>query len=478
MFVHEVRITAGFDEFRDRARDYILRGLAPDQVRFLAGESEQEMDLLASLRNETAFDGPAKQGKLTVPPAYLKLAKTIAHHASPRRWDLLYRILWRLQKESRQLLELAIDDDVREATLMQKAIHREIHKVHAFVRFEKVPNQEGEDESYFAWIETEHPVIELAAPFFARRFGDRRWSILTPHGSAFWDGENLTFGEGVATPPPRAESLDDLWKAYYRSSFNPARIKMKAMRAEMPLKYWKALPETEIINELIRTAPDRLSQMAERQNRRAEPPETKDLEHLKFAARSCQACPLFDSATQTVFGEGPATSRLMIIGEQPGDHEDQVGRPFVGPAGEVFDRAMKKAGIARSSAYITNSVKHFKWKPGPPGKLRLHQKPSGSEMHACRPWLEREIEAIRPDVIVCMGQTAATVLFGRAVRLADEVGKIHTHLPWAPRILVTYHPSAILRAMTEESKQTMLNSLETTLALARECVESEVLTEP
>ena len=262
------------------------------------------------------------------------------------------------------------------------------------------------------------------------------------------------------------ESLDDLWKAYYRSTFNPARIKLKAMRAEMPMKYWKALPETDIINELLRAAPERLSKMAQAQNHRAEPPATQDLAVLARAASNCQACPLYEKATQTVFGEGPANARVMIIGEQPGDQEDQAGRPFVGPAGEVFNRALQKIGIDRSQLYITNSVKHFKFKQEAPGKPRLHQKPNGSEMHACRPWVEREIESVKPSVIVCMGATAATVLFGRIVKIGDEIGKVHTGLPWAERVLVTYHPSAILRAPSEETKLAMLESLESTLSTA------------
>ena len=474
----EVEITNGFESFRELARSCFLRAIPPQEVSFFEKGVERENDLFASLASESAslLDQPVQAStKLTVPPEYMKLAEAVAHHASPRKWNLLYRILWRLHHENRKLLEIAIDDDISEAELMRKAVSREIHKVHAFVRFEKVAAADGEPERYLAWMETEHPVIKLAAPFFARRFGDMAWSILTPYGSAFYRNGQLTFGEPVASAPSRAESMDDLWRAYYRSSFNPARIKIKAMRAEMPLKYWKALPETEIISELVRTAPERLGKMAERANRRADPPQTNDLDELKMAARTCHACPLYEAATQTVFGEGPRDAEVMIIGEQPGDQEDIAGRPFVGPAGEVFNRAMKTASFARDAVYVTNSVKHFKWKPDSRGKMRLHQKPSGSEMHACRPWVEKEIEIIKPKVIVCMGATAATVLFGRVVKLADEIGRVHQTLPWAPNVLVTYHPSAILRAPSEEAKQEMLASLESTLRFARELRDQGVL---
>ena len=480
----EVEVKSGFEGFRELARSCFLRSIPPESVSFYEKDDAREQDLFANSSSESSnvFDQPVRTSqKLTVPPEYMKLAEAVAHHASPRKWNLLYRILWRLHHENRKLLEIAIDDDISEAELMKKAVSREIHKVHAFVRFEKVPAADGEPERYLAWMETEHPVIKLAAPFFARRFGDMAWSILTPYGSAFYRDGQLTYGDPVTAAPARAESMDDLWRAYYRSSFNPARIKIKAMRAEMPLKYWKALPETEIISELVRTAPERLGKMAERANRRADPPPTSDIDELKAAARTCHACPLYEAATQTVFGEGPRDAEVMMIGEQPGDQEDLAGRPFVGPAGEVFNRAMQAAAFARDSVYVTNSVKHFKWKPDQRGKMRLHQKPSGSEMHACRPWVEKEIEIIKPKVIVCMGATAATVLFGRVVKLADEIGKVHQTLPWAPSVLVTYHPSAILRAPSEEAKLEMLVSLESTLKKARElrdAADSRMQTDP
>lgn len=473
MAFREVRVKNGFSSFRNLARSFIARGVPPTELSFVGVDETAEQDLFGTVSTlEEPPPAVPSSYKFTVPPGYMKLAEAVAHHSSPKRWNLLYRILWRLQNENRQLLEIAIDDDIREATLLEKAVRREIHKVHAFVRFEKIPADDAGPERFLAWMETDHPIIELAAPFFARRFGDKPWSILTPHGSAFYDGENLTYGAPVANAPARTETMDDLWKAYYRSSFNPARIKIKAMRAEMPLKYWKSLPETDIISELIREAPERLNKMAERQNRKANPPDSNDLDEVRAAAKTCDACPLFEKATQMVFGEGPKDAAVMIIGEQPGDQEDLGGRPFIGPAGEVFHRAMQNIGFGREKVYLTNSVKHFKWKPGPPGKPRLHQKPSGSEMHACRPWVEKEIEIVKPRVIVCMGATAATVLLGRVVKLGEETGKVHTTLPWAPNVLITYHPSAILRALTQESQQDMFNSLESTLLLAKKMADS------
>ncbi|MBX3201508.1 MAG: UdgX family uracil-DNA binding protein [Labilithrix sp.] len=170
---------------------------------------------------------------------------------------------------------------------------------------------------------------------------------------------------------------------------------------------------------------------------------TEDLAELAAAAQRCQACDLYRRATQVVFGEGPAPAPMMLIGEQPGDREDLSGRPFVGPAGELLDDALDAAEIPREQVYLTNAVKHFKWEPR--GKRRLHMKPTTSEVNACRGWLEAEIAAVRPEVIVCLGATAAQVFFGRAFRLTQSRGVLEDGAPWASRILATFHPSALVR---------------------------------
>jgi uracil-DNA glycosylase len=172
-------------------------------------------------------------------------------------------------------------------------------------------------------------------------------------------------------------------------------------------------------------------------------PERLGLSALREAAHECRACPLWRSATQTVFGEGVARSSFMFVGEQPGDREDHEGRPFVGPAGRLFDEALEEVGIDRSSAYVTNVVKHFKWQER--GKRRIHMKPSWSEIAACRPWLDAELAVVKPDVLVCLGATASQALLGRSFRVTRERGRpIESDL--APHVLATIHPSAILRS--------------------------------
>jgi DNA polymerase len=176
---------------------------------------------------------------------------------------------------------------------------------------------------------------------------------------------------------------------------------------------------------------------------------------LGHDARSCQACDLWKLATQTVFGEGPPTAHIMLVGEQPGDQEDRAGHPFVGPAGKLLDRALEKAGIKRSDVYVTNVVKHFKWAAATRGKRRIHKKPRDSEIQACRPWLDAELQAVKPTVLVCLGASAAQSLLGKDFRVTRDRGKPIAS-PLAPQVLATVHPSSILRAQDDESRESQM----------------------
>jgi uracil-DNA glycosylase len=179
-------------------------------------------------------------------------------------------------------------------------------------------------------------------------------------------------------------------------------------------------------------------------------PSRLSLASLREAAADCRACPLWRTGTQTVFGEGRKASRLVLVGEQPGDQEDLVGKPFVGPAGRLLDEALEEAGIARADTYLTNAVKHFKWEPR--GKRRIHQRPAASEIAACRPWLEAELEVVKPHVLVCLGAVAAQALLGRGVRVTRDRGRpLESEL--AVVTFATVHPSSILRAPDEQSRR-------------------------
>jgi DNA polymerase len=175
------------------------------------------------------------------------------------------------------------------------------------------------------------------------------------------------------------------------------------------------------------------------------------LEELREEAASCRACDLWKTGTQTVFGEGGASAEVMMVGEQPGDREDIDGRPFVGPAGHVLDQGLERVGIDRDLVYVTNVVKHFKWRPR--GKRRIHQKPNAEEIKACRPWLEGELAAVQPRVLVCLGAVAAQALLGRQFRVTRERGRF-VDSPLAERVIATVHPSSILRAPDEAARET------------------------
>ncbi|HEY1764937.1 MAG TPA: UdgX family uracil-DNA binding protein [Opitutaceae bacterium] len=176
----------------------------------------------------------------------------------------------------------------------------------------------------------------------------------------------------------------------------------------------------------------------------------KTLEAARATARRCRACPLFERATQAVFGEGPRSARILFVGEQPGDREDLEGRPFVGPAGRILEAALTAAGLSRKSVYLTNVVKHFKWEPA--RKRRLHMKPNASEVAACRPWLETEIALVEPEIVVALGATAAQALMGRDFRVTTDRGR-RFDVPWADSFVATVHPSSVLRAPPKDRKK-------------------------
>ncbi len=448
-----------FEEWRNEARRLLARNVAPDAVSFGSVSEQPLLDMLAGGEHDT--DAPIETASHSVPKEFLQLAETVAYHRDPQRWNLMYRTLWRLTHGERHLLNITTDDDVYQLYRMQKSVSRDVHKMKAFVRFRKVAS-EDDVERFVAWHRSDHRILRLAAPFFSRRFKAMHWTILTPNESVTWDHSELTYGPGVpANDAPDGDALEELWKTYYASIFNPARIKVETMRREMPTRYWPTMPETKLIPELLAAAPQRVEEMIERHEGFAETavkyiPSEFNLASLRVAAAGCRACDLCERATQTVFGIGPADAKVVIVGEQPGDEEDLAGQPFVGPAGRLLGQAFVEAGMDRSSVYVTNAVKHFSFVDR--GKRRLHKKPSAKEIFACRPWLEAELLALRPEVVVCLGATAAQVLLGRDFRLTDQRGREHVS-DWCPRTIATWHPAAILRTVDPARKQEMFTQL-------------------
>ncbi len=442
-----------FDDWRSRARLLLQQGVAPEKADWAQSPSLfMEQDFAAK---------PLTRPVVT--SEFLELAQYVACVRDADRWSLLYRLIYRMNHENKNLLKVSVNDDVRKADVWAKSVSRDIHKMHAFVRFKK--KEVDGQETYVAWHNPEHRCLELAAPFFVRRFGDRPWSIFTPDLSAHWDLKELSFSKGILQNEfEHTDSFDELWTTYYKSIFNPARLKVKMMKTEMPVKYWASMPETAVIQQLIRETPKRLQNMAAVPRYLAEVPENASWSELREKAKSCAACPIAGHATQTVFGEGNLQAELMIVGEQPGDEEDRSGKIFVGPAGEVLSEALEKAGISRESIYLTNAVKHFKWEPQ--DKERLHKKANGREMQACKPWLEAEIARVKPKVILALGMTAGTALYGRLVNIQKERGQIHRESPFAAVILTSWHPAAILRAQNKNEELKKFEELVADLYLA------------
>jgi DNA polymerase len=439
----ELSSPTDFDTWRTQARWLAAREVPPADVQWRV---HGQVSLLDEEPTELEVDAT---DALKVPRAFVELARTVILHREPARFALLYRVLLRLKHEPR-LLSLAIDPDIARLRHLEKQVHHDQHRMHAYVRFRKVL-VDGAPQ-FIAWYAPEHHIVEATADFFVRRFAGQHWAILTPERSAVWDGRSLAFGPGVPKhEAPDEDSLESLWKTYYASTFNPARVNVAALQTHMPRKFWSQLPEAQLIAPLVHEARARTGQMVDapiapaRRARTVPLKPITDSNDFKAQLDACRRCPIGVHATQGVPGEGPAHATLMFVGEQPGDQEDLAGRPFVGPAGQLFDRALAEAGIDRAQVYVTNAVKHFKFEAQitPRGKRRLHKKPGEQEIAACEQWLQHELQQVAPTRLIALGATAARALLGRAVAINAVRGQwlaLHER-----QLLVTVHPSYLLR---------------------------------
>ena len=441
-----------FEAWREAARRAISHHIPPDQIDWTGAQG------LFAAAPLPAAEGPHRP---QVPSAFVTLARSVIWHSSPERFSLLYQALWRLDRADGAPLSQA-DPLGRRLALLAKNVGRDIHKMHAFVRFREMPAT-GPRRRFAAWFEPEHNTLEPGSAFFAKRFGDMDWMIATPRLTAEFQDGSLRFGPAAPRPTLPEDASESLWATYFANIFNPARIKLDAMRSEMPKKYWKNLPETRLIPEMLQDAEARVQRMRAAGASQARPgaaaistryraampsapdlnrdlPET--LDQARKAALHCRRCSLCEAATQTVWGSGAADAALMIVGEQPGDQEDLMGRPFVGPAGQTLQEAMQQAGLARDQVWLTNAVKHFKFTPR--GKQRLHNAPDRGEIEQCRWWLGLELAFIRPKLTLALGASAAFALTSKANPLATRRGKLEQGLHNGP-VLVTWHPAYILR---------------------------------
>ena len=454
--IRSVRLAAedDFDGWRDAARRLAGADTSPDTVVWRVGDQGGEL-----FADALALPDPPP-AELRVSRGFVDLAQSAILHRDPERFDLLYRLLFRLTHRDVTMDDHA-DPLVRRIELLAKAVRRDIHKMRAFVRFRAVADASG--ETYVAWFEPEHHIVRANAGFFLRRFAAMRWSILTPALSLHWDGSTLREGPGAdRAQVPDSDVLEEVWKAYYASIFNPARLKISAMLKEMPRKYWKNMPEAELIAPLIAGAQAREANMTAQVV--PEPERARTLSGLREEAQACRRCPLWEKASQCVFGEGPGDARIMIVGEQPGDEEDKAGHPFVGPAGEILNRAMAEAAIDRGTIWLTNAVKHFKFVQR--GKRRIHQSPTAGEITACKWWLEQEISLLRPRATVMLGASAIRGVTGKA----GAVGALRGNpVPLAHGAgIASYHPAYILRQPDREATERAYAALVADLRRAAE----------
>jgi DNA polymerase len=437
---------ADFAGFRREARLLLAANIAPENVAWEPMNGQRS--LLNATNGQRSFlnatAGAGIEVEIRIPRRLASLLEEAACHCRPMRWSLLYRLLWRATRGGEaNLLDNPADPDLHQVQAWAHAVAHEVHKMHAFVRFRRCG--EGAESHYVAWYEPRHSILRRAAPFFVERFAAMRWALVTPQEAAQWDKATLSFTAG---PHPRPDMPEDgaeaLWQAYYARIFNPARLNAGLMRKHVPRRYWHNLPEMRNVEALAHEASRRVETM---RSNTTVPPRWSERVHVPHPAvaeglHACNRCPLWQRATQAVEGEGPVNAEIMLVGEQPGDEEDLQGKPFVGPAGKVLDRALAEAGLARKLVYLTNAVKHFKWEPR--GKRRLHKTPAQQEAEACRPWLEGEIARARPRVIVALGSTAAHALAGEKLGIAASRGR--RLQAYGARLIVTYHPSAVLRA--------------------------------
>ncbi len=396
-----------------------------------------------------------------LPAMFTRLARQALMHETADRFVFVHRYSRALGEDPRRWRDTLHPDRLR-LERMVREVRREIHKMHAFVRFRPLADEQG--ERHVAWFEPVHHVVRAAAPHFAKRFASMRWAILTPDVSVEWNGDVLQFGPPARRgDAPGADAGEAIWLAYYRTIFNPARVKVAMMRREMPRRFWHNLPEATQITELLREAPARCRTMVAMSSKdrprvraattdeapadgrgsrvMADDPASR-LESLRREAAGCLRCPFAVHSTQMVWGQGRVGADLMLVGEQPGDQEDLVGEPFVGPAGRLLRNAIGELGWPKDKVYVTNAVKHFKFELR--GKRRMHKTPAQREADACSDWLEREIALVAPKVIIALGATAARSVMGRVIRIREQAGS------WVRRedglrVLIVHHPAALLR---------------------------------
>ncbi len=425
-----VPIEMGWESWRLSARYLLGQRIPPERVQWLApGSLFDDPDWA----NKCARQEPAQ---LKVPRDFLCIARRVAHHRRESRCALLYRLLWRLLHGEAHVLRVAADADVAELLRLDAAVRRSSHKTKAFVRFRQV-NTDDDETHFVAWHQPEHPVLPLVASFFAKRFSDMRWSILTPDASLHFDGRRWQLGPGQPRhAAPTSDVLESLWRDYYCAIFNPTRVMVRAMQSEMPKRHWPTLPETVEIPRLLAEAQQQVDEMIAMQKTMPSPAPLlrqplRALSDVQQQLRQCRACGCCSQSKPSVLGCGSDHPSLVVLGDVPHADDHRAGHAFAGRHGALLEDALQVAAIEREHVYMTHAFKHMGSDSG--------KRPRASQQGACRNWLIAELEQLKPKVVLCLGLHAARVLLGAHLNLRQPRGQVFK-TPWAAAAMVTCHP--------------------------------------
>lgn len=452
-----------FESWRKNARTLLEDKIHFEDVVWQTSTAGSLFDLMPT-------SGGEKPSLIKIPREFIKDAEFVSAFNDDSTWSLLYRLLYRIAFEQKNLMDNPLDNDVLDFHRRMKLVGRDLHKMHAFVRFKEIKHN---DESiYMAWHRPDYRILKFSAPFFTDRFNGMNWVIFTEDESMMWKNNELSFGPGISQKEAEAyDETEELWKTYYASTFNPARLKVKMMKSELPVRHWATLPEAQLIDGLIKEAPYMVDRFIETQRTSAVasiPVNVSSLSELRTALPNCSACTICSKATAPVMGEGPVNAEIVFVGEQPGLEEDIAGSPFVGPAGRLFMQALHEADISRDEVYLTNAVKAFKWKDS--DGFKKHVNPSSFEISACRPWVKAELEMVKPKILVCLGASAAQSVFGKVMKVSESAGKFfQTSL--ADYTIILPHPSAILRTQDQQMKMKMIEQFIADIAGLKDLLE-------
>jgi DNA polymerase len=429
MVMHTGHFDGSFAGWRSEARRLLQASIAPHAVTWAISDANATSDLF----HDTPAPASTAPASRSIPRQLLSQLETAARFRTDDRWGLLYRILWRVSHGDRSAM-LAGDVDGLQLHRRIKAVHREVHHMHAFLRFRGLP-EPADSAAFIAWYEPAHDILDMAVEHFAQRMGGSTWLIATPDSAACWDGTEIR----ITRPCPAAlaelaraaaETDDSLWLAYYRSTFNPARLNKECLERHLPVRFWKHLAEGAEIPRLMsdaRVGGQVHGQAAALANRQG---------HVigSITRHPCQNCP------KRLKAKPPATEgfAIVLLADQPGAH------PFGGASGRYLDQAMRDAGLDRGQVHLTCAIKHFN--PLVEIKARARRQllmPSPEEITNCRPCLQVELDRVRPKVILALGQTATQALMGED----KDFSKLYGHLVEdnaGRRVLIGDHPSELL----------------------------------